>query len=610
MDIIHLLPESVANQIAAGEVVDRPSSVVKELVENAIDANATNIRVNIKDSGRTLIQVVDNGKGMSETDARMAFERHATSKIQSVDDLYLLRTMGFRGEALASIASVAQVELKTRKSDMDLGVRLEIDGSNLIEKEQIVCNEGSVFSVKNLFFNVPGRRRFLKSNETEFRHILTTFSRIAIIYPQIAFSLYHDDKLIYDLPSTSLLSRIIDIFGKRLKNQLLPIEVQTEHVYISGYVGSPDSATKSGSNQYFFVNGRFMKHSGFHRAVLQAYDRLLMPSTTPNYFISLTLDPQSIDVNIHPQKIEVKFDNEKYVWAILNAAVRESLGKFNIVPGLDFDNPVDVQIPTIPTEGVIRKPSIGADPTFNPFKGTTSSVMKKTDWNELYAGFQKEKEVETQSQQIQFEENMVSTDNLSEISVFDLSKIDVETLSFLRMNQQYVFAVSNGYLLMIHLQRAVFKVMFERVKRMFSQQQPTKQMLLFPEILAFSAEQEVVMENLVDELIAIGFELENLDLNQWQLTAIPADLSAFSASVLISDMVSEVMIDGVLDKQRLQYEMSFSLAKRMTESFRQVNSDEELKLILGELFVSDSPNYTPDGKMIVRVSTPMDFFGE
>ncbi|MBQ1836720.1 MAG: DNA mismatch repair endonuclease MutL, partial [Paludibacteraceae bacterium] len=331
-DIIHLLPDSVANQIAAGEVVDRPSSVVKELVENSIDAGATDIAVIIKDSGKTLIQVVDNGKGMSETDARMAFERHATSKISSAADLYSLQTMGFRGEALASIAAIAQIDLRTRREGDEMGVFLQIEGSKFVTQEPVACAVGSSFAVKNLFFNTPARRRFLKSDATEFGHIVTVFNRIALVYPNVSFSLFHNDVEMCNFLASNQAQRIVDVFGKKLKTQLLPVDIETDVVKISGYVCRPESATKTSANQYFFVNGRFMWHPSFNKAVLQAYDRMLPAGTYPGFYIFLQVDPKTLDVNIHPQKIEVKFENEKTIWSIIQASVREALGKFNVVP--------------------------------------------------------------------------------------------------------------------------------------------------------------------------------------------------------------------------------------------------------------------------------------
>ncbi len=344
-DVIHLLPDSIANQIAAGEVIQRPASVVKELVENAVDAGAQQIQVHIKDAGKTLVQVIDNGKGMSETDARMAFERHATSKISTANDLFALQTMGFRGEALASIAAVAHVELRTRQRGSDLGSKIAIAGSEVESSEPDACPEGSIFSVKNLFFNVPARRKFLKSNETEFRNIINEFERIALVNQHISMSLHHNDTEILNLPESGLRQRIINIYGKALNQKLLTLEAQSSLVTISGFVGRPDSVRKRGALQFFFVNGRFMKHSYFHKAVMQAYDQLIPAGEMPDYFIYFTLDPATIDVNIHPTKTEIKFENEQPVWQILCAAVREAIAKSSSIPTIDFDVDGSIDIP-------------------------------------------------------------------------------------------------------------------------------------------------------------------------------------------------------------------------------------------------------------------------
>ncbi|MDR1937408.1 MAG: DNA mismatch repair endonuclease MutL, partial [Tannerellaceae bacterium] len=396
-DIIHLLPDSIANQIAAGEVIQRPASVVKELIENAIDAGAKHIRVYIKDAGRTLIQVVDDGKGMSETDARMAFERHATSKISTAGDLFALNTMGFRGEALASIAAVAHVELRTRLRGTELGTRLSIAGSDIQEIEADACDEGSVFSVKNIFFNVPVRRKFLKSNEVEFRYIINEFERVALVNPQVRMSLYRDDMEIFNLSESNLRQRIVNVCGKGFNQKLLSVDVQTSLLTISGFTGRPNSCRKRGALQYFFVNGRFMKHSYFHKAIMQAYEHLIPVGEMPDYFIYFTLDPASIDVNIHPAKTEIKFEDEQSVWQILLAAIREALAKSSSVPSIDFNTEGAIDIPVY-TSGnnnshALKMPGVQVDTAYNPFETTSSPPRKssKFDWAKLYKGFEEER---------------------------------------------------------------------------------------------------------------------------------------------------------------------------------------------------------------------------
>ena len=374
-DIIHLLPDSVANQIAAGEVIQRPASVIKELVENAIDAEACNIHVLVTDAGKTCIQVIDDGKGMSETDARLSFERHATSKIREASDLFALRTMGFRGEALASIAAVAQVELKTRLEAEELGTKLAIAGSKVESQEAVSCPKGSNFSIKNLFFNIPARRKFLKANSTELSNILTEFERIALVHPEVAFSLYSNDSELFNLPVSSLRQRILAVFGKKLNQQLLSVDVNTTMIKISGYVAKPETARKKGAHQYFFVNGRYMRHPYFHKAVMQAYEQLIPPGEQPNYFIYFTLDPSTIDVNIHPTKTEIKFENEQPIWQILMAATREALAKSSAIPTIDFDVEDAIDIPVynpIKEADSFKAPTVQLDSGYNPFKSTAT----------------------------------------------------------------------------------------------------------------------------------------------------------------------------------------------------------------------------------------------
>ena len=384
-DIIQLLPDSVANQIAAGEVIQRPASVIKELVENAIDAGATHIDVLVVDAGRTSIQVIDDGKGMSETDARLSFERHATSKIRKADDLFSLRTMGFRGEALASIAAVAQVELKTRMASEDLGTHLSIAGSRFTGQEPCSCPVGSNFLVENLFFNVPARRKFLKSNTTELNNIITAFERIVLVYPQISFTLHSNGTELFNLRSCSYRQRIVEVFGKRLNQDLLPIDVDTTLCHIHGFVGKPEAARKKAPHQYFFVNERYMKHPYFHKAVLTAFDRLIPQGEQVPYFLYFDVPAENIDVNIHPTKTEVKFENEQAIWQILLAAVKEAVGRFNDIPAIDFDTEGKPDIPVFNPNTGTAAPKIDFNPNYNPFKQSSSVKTSAPDgWEELY----------------------------------------------------------------------------------------------------------------------------------------------------------------------------------------------------------------------------------
>ena len=415
-DIIHLLPDSVANQIAAGEVIQRPASVVKELVENAIDAEAEEIHVLITDAGKTCIQVIDDGKGMSETDARLSFERHATSKIREAADLFALRTMGFRGEALASIAAVAEVELKTRPASEELGTRLLIAGSKVEGQEAVSCPKGSNFSIKNLFFNIPARRKFLKANSTELSNILTEFERIALVHPEVAFYLYSNDTELFNLPVMPLRQRIMAVFGKKLNQQLLSVDVNTTMIKISGFVAKPETSRKKGAHQYFFVNGRYMRHPYFHKAVMDAYEQLIPAGEQISYFIYFEVDPANIDVNIHPTKTEIKFENEQAIWQILSAAVKESLGKFSAIPTIDFDTEDMPDIPAFEQARPIEPPKVHYNTDFNPFKTSSASSYggggnysrPKVEWEGLYSGLEKASRMNEPMEEEPFVEDTVT----------------------------------------------------------------------------------------------------------------------------------------------------------------------------------------------------------
>lgn len=462
-DIIHLLPDNIANQIAAGEVIQRPASVVKELVENSIDAGAECIQVNIKDAGRTLIQVIDDGKGLSETDARMAFERHATSKISTADDLFSLQTMGFRGEALASIAAVSHVELRTRQRGADIGIKLSIAGSELTGIEPEVCAEGSVFSVKNLFFNVPARRKFLKSNETEFRNIINEFERVALVNPQTSLILYHNDVQILNLPQAGVRQRIIDLYGKSLHQKLLTLEVQSKLVTISGFVGDPSSVKKRGALQYFFVNGRFMKHPYFHKAIMQAYENIIQVGEMPNYFVYFTLDPQTIDVNIHPTKTEIKFENEQPIWQIIVSAVREALAKASVVPMIDFDMQDSIDIPVYnqgKTNDKITSPSVQVNKDYNPFRNSEREKNEtEFDWDKLYENFTDDRTVIDQEL---FSQTEVTPELSKEQLLNAASQVEQTAFSSYQYKSKYIITSLKSGLAIVDQRRAHLRVLYEQ----------------------------------------------------------------------------------------------------------------------------------------------------
>jgi DNA mismatch repair protein MutL len=505
-DIIHLLPDSVANQIAAGEVIQRPASVLKELVENSIDAGADTIHILIKNAGRTLIQITDNGKGMSETDARLAFERHATSKITDIADIYALQSLGFRGEALASIAAVAQVELRTRRSEDELGTLIEIAGSKVIRQEYVQCDVGTTMLVKNLFFNVPARRRFLKSDNVERIHLLNEFYRVALVHPQILFSFYDEDEELFHLPPSNLKIRIENIFGKstkkRWEQQLLPVETSTPLAKIEGFIGRPEFALKS-PYQYFFVNGRFMRHPYFHKAILMAYSQMIKAEESPNYFIYFQVDPATIDVNVHPTKTEIKFENEQAIWAILHAAIRETLGKYNVIPSINFNQEGAIDIPVIQPGDKIVPPQPSFNPSFNPFE---TSVYKRSslDWEELYKGFEKNRP--TTDSTLQWEQKVHPEDTDSGIALEKNQSLDArENTSFLQLKNQYILTGIKSGLLLIHQRRAHIRILYEKFLQQLKHQKGASQQLLFPEFLEFSPEEALYFETLKKDLSNVGF---------------------------------------------------------------------------------------------------------
>jgi DNA mismatch repair protein MutL len=466
-DIIQLLPDSVANQIAAGEVIQRPASVVKELVENAIDAGADRVQVQIKDAGRTLIQVSDNGKGMSPTDARMAFERHATSKIRDANDLFRIKTMGFRGEALASIASVADVLLKTRQPNDEVGTSIHISGSEVLTQEPTSCNSGTTFLVRNLFFNVPARRKFLKSNTVEFKHIINEFQRTAMDHPAIAFSLHHNDALVYDLPASNMRKRIVHLFGNAMNQTLLPIHSETSIVAINGFIGQPKAARKSFGEQFVFVNNRVMKHPYFHRAVVQAYEKLISSDAIPSYFIFFDVDPEHIAINIHPTKTEIKFESENAIWQLLLAAVREGLGKFNAVPSIDFDQSgsIDIPLPPKSSHGLYR-PEIQTNPDYNPFKTETqgfraSAPLKHNDqtehWEKLY-----QLPSESDNEQGILVSVDTATNLQTRITPLDHEESAVNCRNILILKGKYILIPVKSGLMVIDQRRAHQRILYEQ----------------------------------------------------------------------------------------------------------------------------------------------------
>jgi len=598
-DIIHLLPDSIANQIAAGEVIQRPASVVKELVENAIDAGADQIQLIIKDAGRTLVQVIDNGKGMSATDARMAFERHATSKIKNADDLFHLRTMGFRGEALPSIAAIAQVDLRTRREDDEVGTRLQISGSKVESQECVACGVGSNFSVKNIFFNVPARRKFLKSNDTERRNILTELERIVLVNPHIEFSLIENDIEVIKYPAANLRQRIVNVIGKSFNQQLISIDIETSLAKIKGYIGKPENARKTRALQYFFVNGRYMRHPYFGKAISSAFEPLIASGENPNYFIYFEVDPSTIDVNIHPTKTEIKFENEQPLWQILFATVKEALGKFNEVPSIDFDTEGAIDIPIHDPSKAVSQPQININPSYNPFKSTPSSgtgyKRPKLDWEQFYEGFEKQKnEADVTSPQPATDIFHSTDSDAQSATVSDLVK------HYQYKNRYILTSVKSG-LMIIDQHRAHVRILFDLFLSQIRQKKGISQRTLFPEIIELSPSESAMIPYLVDDLEAIGFDLANLGNNSYAINGIPSEITNLDPIQIIHNMIGRSVDSGSDVKEEIQEALALSMAHSAAIPYGHKLSDEEMNRIVDQLFASPTHKHTPDGKTIISL---------
>lgn len=605
-DIIRLLPDSVANQIAAGEVIQRPASVIKELVENAVDAGAKTIHVLVIDAGRTSIQVIDDGKGMSETDARLSFERHATSKIASAADLFALRTMGFRGEALASIAAVAQVELLTRREEDEIGTRLMIAGSKVSAQEPASCPVGSNFKVSNLFFNVPARRKFLKTNATELSNIMTAFERVVLVYPDIHFTLHHNGVEMLNLRAASLRQRIADVFGKQYNQDLLPVEVHTAMATVTGFVGKPEAARKKGGVDYFFVNGRFMKHPYFHKAVITAYDRLIPEGMQVPYFLYFDVEPSQIDVNIHPTKTEIKFENEQAIWQILSASVRDAIGKFCEVPSIDFDTQGSPEIPLFdPARENIAAPKVNYNPDYNPFKSSGKSsgsswTPRQDDtptegWETLYDGLMPSKvDAATPSQPSEAQAEDFSFFHVQSSMVDEQRSPD-----HYQYKGKYLMTAVKSGLMIIDQYRADVRIRYERYMNQLQNHTASTQKVLFPETVQFSPSEAVTMQQLLPDLSAIGFDLSDLGGNTYAINGVPAGTEGLDPVALIQQMVADESINSQLST--VNSRVALRLAQSAAIPYGQILSNDEMENIINELFSCSNVNYTPDGKAILCI---------
>lgn len=584
-DIIHLLPDSVANQIAAGEVIQRPASCLKELVENSLDAGATHIRVLVRDGGRTLLQVIDNGKGMSPTDARMAFERHATSKIQKAADLFELHTMGFRGEALASICAVAHVEVLTRRPEDEIGTRLEIAGSEVITQEMTQCPVGTNMRVKNLFYNVPARRKFLKTDQTELRNLIAEYNRIVLVNPQVQFTFVNNDEIISELPISSAKQRIEAVFGhssKPFTSQLVDIQTNTELVNIYGFVGKPEAANKN-SQQYMFVNGRYMRHPYFHKALMTAYSGLLTSEHTPSYFIYFEISPDAIDVNIHPTKTEIKFADEQAIFQILLATIREALGKFNVVPSLDFTSETRLEMPQVTSmPSAIPVPHLQVDPSYNPFKKTSTPATHtpSKNWDVLYR------------------ESANVCDN--EFQYVFAYKIPQNTPIFQWQNK-YIILPSESGLMMVHQHRAHAAILYKELLHLLKKQQGMSQALLFPEILELAENDMLTLQAMQEDLQAIGFGLDQFSPNSYSVTAVPMQLGQNNPCETLLQVIHQVQDNGGTAAQQWQENMALALADKMAIPMGKTLSEMEMRDLLTRLMEQHPARFLNNGQTIITI---------
>lgn len=582
-DIIRLLPDSVANQIAAGEVVQRPASAVKELLENSIDAGATEIQLIVKDAGKTLIQVIDNGKGMSETDARMAFERHATSKIQSAEDIFAITSRGFRGEALASIAAVAQVDLKSKTEGQDLGTHIHIEASHVTQQDYCNCPQGSQIEIKNLFYNIPARRNFLKSNHVELRHIIDEFERVAIPHPDIHFSFTHNGDDLFDLPKAGLRQRIVNVFGSKFNEKLVPVEEETPILKISGFIAKPEFSKKTRGEQFFFANNRFIKNNYLHRAVVNAFEGLISEDSHPSYFLFLELDPARIDVNIHPTKTEIKFDDEKAVHTIIRTAVKHALGQYNVAPSLDFNTDSQFAMP-LPAKGTpIEPPGVLVDTNFNPFNKPSSPRPKpnrqpQQDWEQVMANLP---EIETGPQQ----------------EVLDIEPIQVQK-NYTQIASKYILTAHGEGMIVIHQQRAHERIVFEQLIKSLESKSIPSQQLLFPQNMSFSPSDFILMQALMPKLQEIGFDMDKFGKNEVIINGIPLYLDAAQLEKVLEQLV-ESEKNHQKDKTD-QYEEVAKVVARVSsiKTGHQMNQ-EEMQHLVDELFACQSPYFSIYGKPIV-----------
>lgn len=604
--IIQLLPDHVANQIAAGEVVQRPASVVKELVENAVDAKATEIKLIVKDAGKTLIQVIDNGLGMNVTDARLCFERHATSKIRHAEDLFAIHTKGFRGEALASIAAVAHVELKTKQAQEELGIHIIIEGSKVITQDVAVLPKGTSFLVKNLFFNIPARRNFLKSDNIELKHIIDEFERVALAHPAISFTMISNGSEVFNLPSSNYRQRIVNIFGGKTNEKLVPLTEETEILKITGFVGKPEFAKKNRSEQFFLVNNRFIRSPFLHHAIMNAYDGLLRDNNQPSYFLFLEVPPHTIDINIHPTKTEVKFDDEQALYAILRATVKHSLGMFNVAPILDFERDANLDVPYDYKDKTLGSPTIQVDRSFNPFEpetknysGLPSYVKSKSaqpNWESLYTNLKQDAaEVSLDS----FETDLVAS------KLFDDNPTESQTLIY-QFNRKYIINSIKSGLLVIHQNRAHQRILYEQFLTNITIHQASIQQLLFPLEIKFSRDEMQYLKEIQPNLEGIGFAFEKMGVDVLIISGLPAQISESNITDILHDLIYNLQENVPEDSFSLSDSISKFMAKSVAIKSGKYLNTIELENIVNGLFACKEPNVSPFQKPIFITLTTED----
>jgi DNA mismatch repair protein MutL len=589
-DVIKLLPDSVANQIAAGEVIQRPASVVKELMENSVDAGGKKISVIIKDSGKTLIQVIDDGVGMSETDARLSFERHATSKITTAQDLFSITTKGFRGEALASIAAVAMVELKTRKESTDTGILIVINGSRVETQEPCSCPVGSSFSVKNLYYNIPVRRKFLKSDNTEIRHIVNEFQKIVLAHPDIHFTLQHNDTEIYNLSSGSLRQRIIGVFGKQINQDLITLDTETSLISIKGFIGKPENARRTYGEQFFFVNNRYMKHPYFHKAVVEAYQNILPVESIPSYFIFMEADPASIDINIHPSKTEIKFEDERSIWKILLASVREALGRFNIVPSLDFENEALIDIPVRgATVNFPEQPRIEINTQFNPFDGNEKNIERPgfierferentANWEKLYSSLEKENE-----------------------NPQPYEKIRESERKFFQVKNKYIVCTVKSGLMLIDQKRAHERVLYEKFLDCLGNNRAVSQADMFPVSAELNPSDYFIVKEIEPDLELLGFSIQHSGKNKIIIKGKPAGSDSSDPLEMLEILLEDYKTTQADPATGAKEKIASAMAGASAIPYGKILNHNEMENLFDTLFACQSPNYSPKGKPVISI---------